>query len=116
MANIAVSVDAKGNLVCGDIVGTLGESLTWVPDASTIRSIDSITTSVGTFNPAPSSRNNWTGTLATDGSLPSGGNGIDYTITVTASDGTQKTKAPKITVNPPEEKAVKAETSYATES
>jgi hypothetical protein len=100
MATINVSIDAKGNLVCSDINGTLDESITWSPD-STIRSIDSITTSVGSFNPAPSARNSWTGTLATDGSLPSGENGVSYTITVTSTSGTQKQKSPKISVNPP---------------
>jgi len=118
MATINVSIDGKGNLVCPDINGVLGESVTWAPDPNTISSIASITTTVGSFDPAPSAKNSWTGTLATDGSLPSGGQGLDYTIAVNPvnSASGQKTKAPKITIAPPEEKIVKAETSYATES
>jgi hypothetical protein len=118
MANINVSIDGKGNLQCPDINGALGESVTWVPDPTTISSIASITTSIGTFNPAPSARNNWTGTLATDGTLPSGGTGLDYTITVNPQNSAsgQKTKTPKISVNPPEEKTKKEEALHATES
>jgi hypothetical protein len=107
MASINVSIDAKGNLVCSDIQGLLGESVTWEPDPTTVTSIDSITPSVGSFNPAPSARNSWTGTLATEGTLPNGGKGIDYTITVTATNGTQKQKSPKIAMNPPQEKTKK---------
>lgn len=115
MANINVSIDARGNLQCPDITGNLGESVTWVADGSSISSIASITTSVGSFDPVPSAKNNWTGTLATDGTLPDGGRGVDYTITVTATNGTQKHKAPKITVAPPEPKPKKEETLHTTE-
>ena len=111
MATISVSIDSKGNLNCADINGTLDESVTWSPDSS-IRSIDSITTSVGSFDPAPSSRNSWTGTLSTDGTLPSGGNGIDYTITVTSTSGAQKQKSPKIGITPPEPKPKKEKSMY----
>ena len=118
MASITLSIDAKGNLVCPDISGFLTEAITWTPDGTTVASIQSITANVGSFNPAPSGRNNWTGNLATDGRLPDGGTGVDYTIVVNPVNSAtgQKTKAPKITVTPPEEKAAKAETSYATES
>ena len=118
MATITVSIDGKGNLVCPDISGILNESITWAPDGTTVASIQSITASVGSFNPAPSSRNSWTGTLATDGTLPGGGTGLDYTIVVNPVNSAtgQKQKAPKITINPPEEKAAKAETLYTTES
>lgn len=104
MANINVSIDAKGNLKCDDITGTLGESLTWVPDATTILSIASITTSVGSFNPAPSARNNWTGTIATDGPIKNNSEvGLDYTIVVNPKNVTsgQKTKSPKIVISSP---------------
>lgn len=116
MANISVSIDAKGNLVCPDITGAIGESVTWVPDTNSISSIASITTTVGSFDPVPSARNSWTGTLATDGSLPDGGTGLDYTISVNATNGTQKQKSPKIAINPPEEKTKKAEALHSTES
>ena len=112
MATISVSIDAKGNLNCDDINGSLDESITWTPDSNSVRSIDSITTSVGTFDPAPSSRNSWTGTLATDGSLPQGGSGVDYTITVTSTGGVQKHKSPKIGITPPEPKPKKEKSMY----
>ena len=104
MANIPVSIDAKGNLVCGDIIGSLGESITWVPDGSTVTSIQSIITSVGSFNPAPSARNNWTGTIATDGPVPGSGVGVVYTIVVNSRNVQwgQKQRTPKITVTVPE--------------
>jgi len=118
MANINVSIDGKGNLQCPDITGVLGESVTWVPDANTISSIQSITTSVGSFNPAPTDKNNWTGTLATDGSMPSGGEGLQYTIVVNPvnSASGQKTRSPRIVINPPEGKTVtkKADTLHET--
>ena len=118
MSNINVSIDGKGNLQCPDINGVLGESVTWVPDPNTISSIASITTSVGTFDPAPSARNSWTGTLATDGTLPTGGKGLDYTIVVNPVNSStgQKQKSPKIAINPPEEKTKKEETLHETES
>jgi hypothetical protein len=103
MANINVSIDAKGNLVCDDITGKIGESITWVPDGTTVSSIASITATVGSFNPAPSARNNWTGTIATDGSLKGGGMGLDYTI-VANEKGVgvgQKQRAPRITIVSP---------------
>src|SRR6266480_3647584 len=97
---INVSIDLKGNLKCDDITGQLNEQITWVPDGTTVLSIASITTSIGSFNPAPSASNNWTGTIATDGSLGSGNMGLDYTIVVNPKNVSlgQKTKAPKITV------------------
>ena len=116
MANINVSIDAKGNLVCPDVTGLLGESVTWVPDPGSISSIASITTTVGSFDPAPSARNSWTGTIATDGSLPDGGTGLGYTISVNASNGAQKQKSPRISVNPPEERTQKADAVHTTEA
>jgi hypothetical protein len=117
MAHIAISIDAKGNLQCPDITGVLQEQITWVPDANSISSIKSITTSVGSFNPAPSSGNGWRGTIATDGPIPAGGDGLDYTIIVNARNGGTKQKSPKISIRPPEEKALSqnAETSYASD-
>jgi hypothetical protein len=102
MANINVSIDAKGNLKCDDLVGSLGESITWVPDGNTVTSIQSITPTVGSFNPAPSARNNWTGTIATDGPIGTGV-GVTYTIVVNGRGvGVgQKQKTPKITVSAP---------------
>ena len=105
MPNITVSIDGKGNLQCPDISGYINESITWVPDGITVSSIQSITTSVGSFNPAPSSRNNWTGTVATDGSLNGGGEGVVYTIVanpVNSATG-QKQRTPRITIAPPDE-------------
>jgi hypothetical protein len=103
MADITVSIDAKGNLQCPDINGAIGESVTWVPDATTVLSIQSITTNVGSFNPPPTARNNWTALLAGDGTLPNGGLGWDYTIIVNPKNsGTgQKQKSPKITMLAP---------------
>lgn len=102
MANINVSIDAKGNLKCDDIVSSLGQQVTWVPDGTTVLSISSITTSVGSFNPAPSARNNWTGTIATDGPIGTGV-GINYTIVVTGKGvGVgQKQRTPKISIISP---------------
>jgi hypothetical protein len=100
MANIPVSIDAKGNLVCNDISGYLDESITWVPDGNSVSSIQSITTAIGSFNPAPSAKNNWTTKIATDGSMPGGTKGVDYTIVVNAKDSRwgQRQKSPKITI------------------
>ena len=103
MANITLSIDAKGNLQCPDITGQLGESITWIPDGTTVASIQSITTSVGSFNPEPSARNNWTGNIATDGTMPNRQTGVDYTIIVNPVNSAtgQKQKTPKIVVSAP---------------
>ena len=113
MSRLVLSIDAKGNLQCPDVNGVLGESFTWVPDQTTVTSVDSITTSIGSFNPAPTAANGWTGILATDGSLPGGGNGVDYTITASAKNGTQKHKSPKIAVPPSGEKTKKSKNLHA---
>lgn len=118
MASITLSIDGKGNLVCPDISGFLNESITWTPDGVTVLSVQSITPTVGSFNPAPSSRNNWTGNVATDGRMDNGQTGVEYTIVVNPVNSAtgQKTKTPKIAVAPSEDKAAKAEPLKATES
>jgi len=118
MASITLSIDGKGNLVCPDISGFLNESITWTPDGTTVSSVQSITPTVGSFNPAPSARNNWTGSVATDGRMGNGETGVEYTIVVNPVNSAtgQKQKSPKIAITPPEEKTQKAETAQAKES
>jgi hypothetical protein len=103
-ANLQVSIDAKGNLVCPDITGKLGESITWTPDGTSVASIQSITATIGSFNPVPSAANNWTGSFATDGVFRGGELGLEYTIVVNPTNPAvgQKQKSPKITVSAPE--------------
>jgi len=98
--NINVSIDDKGNLVCPDVSGILGESFTWVPDINSVASIQSITASVGAFNPLPSAANGWTGTMASEGIFRNGGQGLEYTIVVNPRNSSigQKQKSPKIMV------------------
>lgn len=102
MATITVSIDANGNVVCQDIDARIGENVTWVPDPRSVTSIQSITADVGSFNPAPTARNNWSGTIATDGPIGQG-LGLSYTIVVNGQGKGvgQKRKAPKINIVSP---------------
>jgi len=98
MATLNVSYDSKtGTVTCPDATVNDGDTITWVPDGTTVTSIASISDPNSSFNPAPAQgvrTNNWTATVAV-------ANTINYTITVNTASVGQKQKTPKVTVNPP---------------
>jgi hypothetical protein len=96
MANIPVSIDARGNLNVPDLSASRGEAVTWSIDASQ-GTITAITQGTA-FSAAPvNNRGTWSANVegSTVGQL-------SYDITVDPSDGgASKTKAPRISVVAP---------------
>jgi hypothetical protein len=92
MPDIPVSINAKGDITCGDYTTTqVNQVITWNVSGGTITNITPGTPSP--FKTAPASTNGqWSATIVASGS---------YTIT----DQQGKQKTPRIIVNPPEEKA-----------
>ena len=87
MANIAVSIDAEGNITCPDETLAAGSQVTWVVTGGTVTSIAPGKPSP--FNTPPAiSRGQWNATVIASGS---------YTIT----DSVGKTRTPRITILTP---------------